>query len=313
MKKVKVSVCCLAYNHQKYIRQTLEGFISQKTNFLYEVLINDDASTDETADIIKEYAVKYPDVIKPIFQTENQYSKGVVISNDILAPMAKGDYIAFCEGDDYWSDPYKLQLQFDIMENNPDVVMVCHNTQKITCEGKALGVMISGLTEGIIDPVNFIDKSNKNPHFSSLMFRHVVFENKKPDFFRLTTGDNGWRLFSLNFGKVYYIDRTMSVYRTFVPGSWTVRMRDNKEKSIKHIENTIKFLKEYDKFTKCKFHSTIENVVTYKEYNYSWLTRNYRNAYLLSKKIKVPLKHKIFLFIWVYCPCIDKILYKFRK
>jgi len=122
-----VSIICTAYNHEAYIRQCLDGFINQITTFKTEVLIHDDASTDKTADIIREYEQKYPDIIKPIYQTENQYSKGVKIGFTYLYPKAQGQYIAECEGDDYWTDSNKLQMQVDFMEKHPDYTMCCHN------------------------------------------------------------------------------------------------------------------------------------------------------------------------------------------
>ena len=126
---VVVSVLCTAYNHEKYIRSALDGFVNQKTNFRYEVLINDDASTDHTAAIIAEYEAKYPDIIKPVYQTENQYSKGVHIFQTILFPIAKGKYIAVCEGDDYWCDENKLQKQVDFLESHEGYAACVHNTR----------------------------------------------------------------------------------------------------------------------------------------------------------------------------------------
>lgn len=108
-----VSITCLTYNHAPYLRQCLDGFVMQKTSFPIEILIYDDASEDGTQDIIREYERKYPDLIKPIYQTENQYSKGVKVEFVYNYPRAKGKYIAFCEGDDYWTDPNKLQKQID--------------------------------------------------------------------------------------------------------------------------------------------------------------------------------------------------------
>src|SRR5690606_34510298 len=102
---ILVSISCLTFNHEKYIRRCLEGFIRQKTEFPFEVLIHDDASTDKTSDIIKEYEVDFPHLLKPIYQTENQYSKGISISSTYNFPRARGRYIAMCEGDDYWTDP----------------------------------------------------------------------------------------------------------------------------------------------------------------------------------------------------------------
>ena len=121
-----VSICCVAYNHVHFIRQCLDGFVMQKTNFPFEVLIHDDASTDGTQDIIREYEAKYPDIIKPIYQKENQYSKGVRVSLVYNYSRVRGKYVALCEGDDYWTDPYKLQKQVDFLEAHPDYVMCSH-------------------------------------------------------------------------------------------------------------------------------------------------------------------------------------------
>lgn len=123
--EILVSVVCLAYNHEKYIRDTLEGFIMQKTSFDFEVIIHEDASTDKTADIIREYEAKHPAIIKPLYQKENIYSKGINCLQFIY-PKMKGKYIAFCEGDDYWTDPLKLQKQVDFLEAHPDYVYSCH-------------------------------------------------------------------------------------------------------------------------------------------------------------------------------------------
>lgn len=127
MSEIIISVCCLAYNHEKYIRECLDGFINQKTDFIFEVLIHDDASTDKTAEIIREYEVNYPEIIKPIYQSENQYSKGVKVTSTYNWSRVKGKYIAMCEGDDYWTDPLKLQKQFDYLEMNKNCSLVFTN------------------------------------------------------------------------------------------------------------------------------------------------------------------------------------------
>lgn len=126
MADLLVSICCMTYNHAAFVRQCLDGFMMQKCSFNFEVLIHDDASTDGTQDIIREYEMKYPDIIKPIYQKENQYSKGIDPGLKYNAPRAKGKYIALCEGDDYWTDPYKLQKQVDFLESHPDYVMCSH-------------------------------------------------------------------------------------------------------------------------------------------------------------------------------------------
>ena len=127
---VLVTIRCLVYNHEPFLRQCLDGFVMQKTNFRFEAIVHDDASTDGSADIIREYAEKYPDIIKPIIETENQYSKRDGSLRRIMNAHTHGKYIAICEGDDYWTDPLKLQKQVDFLESNSQYGMVYTNAYK---------------------------------------------------------------------------------------------------------------------------------------------------------------------------------------
>ena len=123
-----VSVRCIVYNHAPFLRQCLDGFVMQQTDFPFEVIVHDDASTDGSADIIREYAERYHDIIRPIYETENQYSKhdGSLrrIMEEAMHPQSR--YIALCEGDDCWTDPHKLQLQVSFLETHPDYIMSSH-------------------------------------------------------------------------------------------------------------------------------------------------------------------------------------------
>lgn len=121
-----VSICCITYNHEKFIADAISGFLMQKTTFPFEIIIHDDASTDSTRDVIMQYQSEHPDLIRTIFQTENQYSQGNH-AFPFTFQAAKGKYLALCEGDDYWIDPYKLQKQVDFLENNPEYVICYHN------------------------------------------------------------------------------------------------------------------------------------------------------------------------------------------
>nr|WP_315252787.1 glycosyltransferase [uncultured Flavobacterium sp.] len=118
-----VSILCDTYNHENFIKETLQGFLNQETTFPFEIIIHDDASTDKTAAIVKEFADQYPLIIKPVFQTENQYSQKINFWSDVTFPKAKGKYIALCEGDDYWIDSLKLQKQVDFLESNEGYVI----------------------------------------------------------------------------------------------------------------------------------------------------------------------------------------------
>jgi glycosyltransferase involved in cell wall biosynthesis len=124
---VMVSIRCTTYNHERYIRETLEGFIKQKTNFRFEAIVHEDASTDGTAAIVREYAEKYPGIIVPIFEKENQYSKRDGSFTRVTYAALRGKYIAYCEGDDYWTDPYKLQKQVDFLEAHPEYSFCIHH------------------------------------------------------------------------------------------------------------------------------------------------------------------------------------------
>ena len=133
---IAVSIICNTYNHENYIRDAIESFLMQKTNFKFEVLIHDDASTDKTPEIIREYETKYPEIIKPVYQKENQYSQGIRYASLYQYPRVKGKYIAFCEGDDYWTDSYKLQKQYDALEKNPQVDICAHTADVVEAETK---------------------------------------------------------------------------------------------------------------------------------------------------------------------------------
>lgn len=132
-----VSICTLVYNQEKFLKQYLEGIFLQKINFSFEILIHDDASTDNSGNIIREYQALYPNIIKPIIQTENQYSKGTDINLTYNFPRAKGKYIAICEGDDYWTDPCKLQKQVDFLETHSEYNLCCHDWH-VLCDEKTL-------------------------------------------------------------------------------------------------------------------------------------------------------------------------------
>lgn len=143
-----VTIRCMTYNQAPYIRQCLDGFVMQKTDFHFEAIVHDDASTDGTADIVREYAEKYPDIIKPIIETENQYSQKNGSLARIMNEHTHGKYIALCEGDDYWIDPLKLQKQVEFLEANPDYGLV-HTNRYNRRDDKITKPVASGKSDAI--------------------------------------------------------------------------------------------------------------------------------------------------------------------
>lgn len=130
-----VSIKCLAFNQERYIAQTLDGFLMQETDFPFTICIHDDASTDGTADIIREYEKKYPLIFRALCQTENQWSKHDGSLTRAANSLLNGKYIAECEGDDYWTAPNKLQMQADFLEANPDYFAIGHNVRIVDDNG----------------------------------------------------------------------------------------------------------------------------------------------------------------------------------
>ena len=220
--EVMVSAYCLAYNHEKYIRDALEGFVKQKTNFKYEVFVHDDASTDHTVEIIAEYAAKYPDIIKPIYQKENQYSKGKGVTRRFIYPKLTGKYIAVCEGDDYWCDENKLQRQFDFLETHPDYSACVHNTVERNCRTGEEWVRSDPKADRDLTFEDVMKCGGAAFHTSSLFYRREFIE--VPDELKSAHfGDYPQAVYLRLSGKIYRFKDVMSIYRYLSEGSWTER------------------------------------------------------------------------------------------
>lgn len=212
-KDILVSVNCITYNHAAYIRKCLDGFLMQKTTFRYEVLVHDDASTDGTADIIREYADRYPDIILPYYQTENQYSRGKgFVGGAINRRRARGKYIASCEGDDYWTDPMKLQKQVEYMEEHPDIRLVY---TEIDIQDDINGtyhkrVFQSGFRPLITDfKTHLLKRGYIAP--CSWMYRHDYFDNT--NFTKLADPSFASSLYGFAHHQIAFLPECTAVYR----------------------------------------------------------------------------------------------------
>lgn len=238
---VLVSICCITYNHAPYIRQCLDGFIMQKTNFKFEILIHDDASTDGTADIIREYEAKYPDIFRPIYQTENQYSKGKNISATYNWPRAVGKYIAQCEGDDYWTDPLKLQKQVDYLEMHSDCVL-CFTNADVKSVRENERNMYSHLEERDYSAIE-IYKTWTIPT-NTIMWRRLQ-DYPSRTFKDIYFGDIFLFLNLAVRGQVHCINQKTGVYRRN-EGGVSFRMNLSKAKLlIKQYQFMIQYFAEY--------------------------------------------------------------------
>lgn len=295
-----VSISCITYNHEPYIAQALNGFLMQKTSFPFEVLIHDDASTDRTADIIREYEKKFPNLIKPIYQKENQYSKGFSsVSATWNFPRAQGKYIALCEGDDYWIDENKLQMQVDFLENNPEYGMCFHDA-----------VVVNEL-ENEVDSFSYhvIEKDYSATELfenwvvptASMLFKKEILCYKLADRKNFIAGDIVLVEQACVYGKVHGFKKKMSVYRIQENGlTWS---KERREKTLRlHPNHYIALKKNFPLISKFVINKKISEsylILAYKigtkKEKFFWLINSirYGGLYPFSCVLKKIIKGKI--------------------
>ncbi len=303
--EVKVSVFCIAFNHHKYLRRCLDSMVGQKTNFSYEIIIHDDASTDGTQDIIREYAEKYPDLIIPILQEENQYSQKKDIVKDFLFPAASGKYIVECEGDDFWCDENKLQLQLDALENHPECVLCVHDTGTVDADGNKqdLYFPMARLEHEIIPTEEFMDlmlDENTWPfHLSAFMVSadlfHEYMEYKTTGFpskfFRV--GDLPLYLFFAMKGSTFYIKRMMSVY-TMESGGFMSRVKQDPQFAYKVHKGYIEGLTDFDEYSDHQFSRYVHRMLLKRRFEIARIDRRF-DTIVRNPEFRPYIKERGFL------------------
>ena len=256
----------------------------QKTNFPFEVLVHDDASTDKSADIIREYEAKYPEIIKPIYQTENQYSKGRGAPRIFQEPRIKGKYVAFCEGDDYWTDPLKLQKQYDAMEAHPEVDMCAHAAVVVKGDSGEEHSRVRPATQNtILTTEQVIDGGGGYVATASLFYRADIIKNP-PKFRQYMYLDYTLQICGALRGGMLYIDEYMSVYRWMTAGSWTARMGKDYSKREKHKQRVEEMMNILNEETEGKYDEIIKNKILKSDFNFLLETGQWKRV--LSKKYK---------------------------
>lgn len=228
--EIVVSICCITYNHAKFVKYALEGFLMQKTNFRYEIIIHDDASTDNTKDIIEKYKKKYPDLIRTIYQSENQYSQGKPFIENTFE-IAKGKYLAICEGDDYWIDEKKLQKQVDFLEKNLEYSATYHNVVVVDKNNRwnKQKQYIYPLFKEHDLKKEMIEKYRVSAQTASIVCRNFwknFDDEDKQNFIKCkANGDAKFMIVFIFIGKIKYLENMMSCYRfiTEEGDSWSAK------------------------------------------------------------------------------------------
>jgi glycosyltransferase involved in cell wall biosynthesis len=219
-----LSIVCPAYNQQAYIAQTLEAFLDQQTTFDVEILINDDASTDGTARIIADYAERFPGLIRPFYHQVNQYSQGKP-SVPGLFGVARGRYIAYCEADDYWTDPHKLQVQVDFLEQHPDYVLTYHDAVSFDADGQ-YGIQLQGKLRG---DASALELQQARPISTLTTCFRNVFDRLPPELEGAPLNDLVWWSLLGAFGKGKFLGEIKPAAYRLHPGG-VFSMRSNKRK-----------------------------------------------------------------------------------
>lgn len=325
-KEIMVSVICCAFNHEKYIAKTLDSIVTQKTDFKYEIIIHDDASNDKTVYIIEEYAKRYPNLIVPVFQKENQYSKHIDILFQFCLPRARGKYLAFCECDDFWTDSKKLQKEVDVLEKDSSISYVCHSSYLVDKDGFLIGKKASYNSSCFIPTESIITIDRNSFTTASILIRKKIFEDYPREFMKSPVGDVMLKIYGAFNGDVYFLNDICSAYRLSSPGSWTSRNNSyNARKSFTEEMNY--FYGLLNRYSNNKYNDLFERIMLENEFDLLKFGNNYKavksDKFLsiykkMSKKSRMLLylriKHNhLFSFYSKLTLFIKKLLYKFKK
>ncbi|GAB3931618.1 hypothetical protein GCM10028804_44300 [Larkinella terrae] len=270
---MKVSVCIITYNQEKFIRAAIESVVSQKTDFPFEILIGDDLSKDNTRAIITEYAERYPDLIRPVLHPQNLGQNGLFNTLETYR-LAKGEYIAAMDGDDYWTDPLKLQKQIDFLDAHPDFSTCFHNAL-ITFEDGSPSKILNPPDQKPICTVEDLigEKEIWFMATSSVVFRNVIKEY--PEWFKKSvSGDIPRYVLLAKYGKIGYLPDVMSVYRKNSNGTSFTDYEDD----VRFLRNRIEMYEGINQELNYKFDAALKkNIAQY--YEKMLHCRQYRDTY----------------------------------
>ncbi len=254
-REIEVSILCITYNQKKYIAKALDSMLSQITDFEYEIIIHDDGSTDGTIEIIKDYKEKNPEEICLLIEEDNRYSKGEDFVIPTIREYARGKYIALCEGDDYWTDSFKLQKQRDALEKHQVCDMCACWGSTVTEDGTREISQIRPLQQdGILDIREVILGGGQYLVTAGLFFKKDMLEN----LYGLDSLDYSLQIRGALRGGIYYLDQKMAVYRRYADGSWTNHVLKKDAKLEVQWDKERNLLKSFDEQTDYQYHEIIE-------------------------------------------------------
>lgn len=277
-----VSIICTTYNHERFIKDALQSFVLQDCPFPFEVIVGDDCSQDGTAEVVHEYIDDYPDIIKGVFHEANQYSQGYSVSEPLIK-IARGKYIAICEGDDYWIDNRKLAKQIGYMENHPDCAFCFSNARTLDIQnGKFSENEMLPSTDDDVRILRNGDNLTVRDMLQLSFIPTASFVYRKKDWLNRPVfpagtfmGDRYLQLVMTSFGYAHYFDESMCIYRVNNPNSMMGTWGRYVDKAISSNRGFINLYKEFDKYTQYEHTAIISKLITEREYSLYSLTGNY--------------------------------------
>lgn len=309
--QILLSVMMLSYNAEKYIRQAIDSIMMQVVDFRYEVIIHDDASTDKSAKIIKEYEEKYPDIVKGIYQKENRYQKGIFIPGE-LYPLLRGKYVVYCDSDDYWLDEYKLQKQVDFLETHPDYVMCTHGfTFLYEDTQETLENHIYSCSKDIATELFIRWDGGKLPQIGTWMYRREMAMNR-PDLFKviavkgvMSISDQPLAMYLALQGKIWYMNEVMSVWRRYNNSVSAEMIAKN---GVAFCESKISFLEEAKKVFDDKYAVDFKKEIEKQRMLVHLYKKEYKLVARSSAFVEFPLSTRVRVWIGCISPKLSEFL-----
>lgn len=307
---IKVTIYCITYNHVDVISKALDSFLMQKTNFKYQILVHDDCSTDGTVDILKKYEKEYPDVFTMLYEEKNQYQQGNELYY-IMEPYIKGDYVAICEGDDYWIDENKLQKQYDFMEVHKDVSICVHRANHVSYESDQSFVTPRNMNENTYVSIDDVISLGGGYFPTCSFFYRNSCEFSPRRWGAAITGDYCWIIQMAMQGKVYLMSDIMAVKIFSHPSSWAVMHSDLDKMRERRIE-LISALEFFNKDTNYQYDAAVKKMILKLKYQLECeINGNYKllftDKYYTDYFNQMTTKKKLRSVLLAYFPFLYKI------
>jgi glycosyltransferase involved in cell wall biosynthesis len=274
-KEPLISIVCDTYNHAPYVKRALDSFLSQETEFSFEIIVHDDASTDGTADIIRSYEAAHPALFRCVYRTENVFSKDPKILEHYVFPLARGKYIAICEGDDYWTSPLKLQKQISYMEAHPECTLCVCAADLVDPEEHKTGSVAPYDMDTDISTEDVIIGGGGFVATASIVAPTHLAQNRGSFCDETDVDDAVLQIWFAANGTTHYFAESMCAYRQAVPGSWTETYHAaGREAQITHHRGLARALREFDRQSNYRWHDAVDFNATYQEYEVLRMTND---------------------------------------